>query len=56
MKFAMDMSLQSKTEDGAVCTLSLSFDREPNSAVRQALDGYRVLHLVEERLQSAQNN
>jgi len=109
---AMDMSIQLKTEGGAICTLSLSFNndgplgtffryvcdngtyvaryddlvdgyenpidvsgvdvsmngielqdreflaavtdgREPNSSVHQVLDCYRVLHLVEEQLQSA---
>lgn len=109
---AMDMSIQMKTESGAICTLSLSFNndgplgtffryicdngtyvaryddlfdgnenpidvskvdvsmngielqdreffsaiadgREPNSSVHQVLDCYRVLHLVEEQLQSA---
>ena len=109
---AMDMSIQLKTEGGAICTLSLSFNndgplgtffryicdngtyvaryddlvdgyenpidvsgvavsmngielqdreffaaitdgREPNSSVRQVLDCYRVLHLVEEQLKSA---
>ena len=110
---AMDMSIQLKTEGGAICTLSLSFNndgplgtffryicdngtyiaryddlvdgnenpidvsnvdvsmngielqdreffaaiaeqREPRACVHRVLDCYRVLHLVEEQLQSAQ--
>ena len=109
---AMDMSIQMKTEGGAICTLSLSFNndgplgtcfryicdngtyiaryddrldgnetpidvsgvdvsmngielqdreffasiaegREPRSSVHRVLDCYRVLHQVEEQLQSA---